>query len=358
MKTEFGIWTIDRESGCGSKLDVTERFETEEMLEDILMENPDMLMRGLALIGRQVPVGTGYVDLLGIDEDGRLVVFELKRGKLTRDAVAQILDYCTYLETLADSEIESLIAEESGKHGTRKIEDFQEWYANQPGDSIRPIRMVLVGLGINTSADRMVGYLAARDIDIRLLTFHGYSRGDSLLLAREVRTTDDAYASRKGRPSASSLKRKANEFGVAEVWEDAKTSLDFSIGKYYTQRGITFLQRTIILPDDVPVRASHSVSIDGSGKIRITFYPAAVDLGGERLDELKNAVPFRAEKPPNAPATRRALNQWYCSLEEESWHKGKAQLVQFVRDVEDAWRDHEQSVSDEAVQTGSILNAD
>ena len=351
MKTDIGIWNIDQENRAGRKLDVNDRFETEEMLEEVLVKNPDMLMRGLTLIGRQVPVGTGYVDLLGIDADGRLVVFELKREKLTRDAVAQILDYCTWLETQADSEIADLIAEESGKHGTRKIADFEEWYANQPGDSIRPIRMVLVGLGIDASADRMVEYLAARDIDIRLLTFHGYTLGASLLLARQVRTATDARPSADGRPSASTLKQKASEFGVADIWQDAKASLDYGIGKYYTKSGITFLQRTITLPDDVRVRGSHSVSIDKSGKIRITFYPAAVDLGRERLKKLKKVVSFSEEKPPNAPATHRAPKQWYCRLDEDSWHKGKGHLVEFVRYVEDAWREHEHSVSDEAGQS-------
>ena len=336
MKTDIGIWNIDQECWAGRKLDVTDRLETEKMLEDVLVKNPDMLTRGLTLIGRQVPVGSGYVDLLGIDENGRLVVFELKREKLTRDAVAQILDYCTWLETLANSEIETLIAEESGKRGTKRIADFQEWYANQPGDSIRPIRMVLVGLGIDSSADRMVGYLAARDIDIRLLTFHGYTLGDSLLLARQVRAAEDGHASPDGRPSASTLNRKASEFGVAEIWQDAKTSLDYGIGKYYTKSGITFLQRTITLPDDVRVRGSHSVSIDESGTIRITFYPAAVDLGRERLEELKKAISFKVEKPPNAPATRRAPKQWYCRLDEDSWLEGKGHLVEFVRHVEDS----------------------
>ena len=56
----------------------------------MLVANPDMLMSGLTLVGRQVPVETGFVDLLGIDEDGRLVVFELKREKLTSAAVAQV----------------------------------------------------------------------------------------------------------------------------------------------------------------------------------------------------------------------------------------------------------------------------
>ena len=97
MKTEIVIWEIDRASRAGTKLDLAKRVETEEMLEAVLVANPNILMRGLTLVGRQVPVETGYVDLLGVDEDGRLVVFELKREKLTRDVVAQILDYCSYL---------------------------------------------------------------------------------------------------------------------------------------------------------------------------------------------------------------------------------------------------------------------
>ncbi|MYI18886.1 MAG: DUF91 domain-containing protein, partial [Acidimicrobiia bacterium] len=146
MKTDIGIWEIDRASRVGTKLGFAERVEAEEMLEDVLVANPDMLMRGLRLVGRQLPVETGYVDLLGIDEDGRLVVFELKREKLTRDAVAQILDYCSHLEALPDSDLASLIAERSGKRGIDRIADFDEWYASQVGDSIKPVRMVLVGL--------------------------------------------------------------------------------------------------------------------------------------------------------------------------------------------------------------------
>ena len=121
MKTDIGIWQIDPSSQAGVKLALAERIETEEMLEAVLVTNPDMLMRGLTLVGRQVPVETGFIDLLGIDEDGRLVVFELKREKLTRAAVAQVLDYCTYLETLTDSELPTLLAERSGKGGIGQI---------------------------------------------------------------------------------------------------------------------------------------------------------------------------------------------------------------------------------------------
>lgn len=347
MKTDIGIWRIDRESRAGSKLDLADRIETEKMLEDVVVANPDVLMGGLTLVGRQVPVGSGSIDLLGIDEHGRLVVFELKREKLTRDAVAQILDYCTYLETLSDSELATLIAERSGKNGIRKIVDFEEWYASQAGDSYRPIRMVLVGLGMDMSAHRMVAYLAESGIDIRLVTFHGYKHGDSMLLARQVRTAEDPHKpARHAGLISRDLNRKANEYGVVEVWRDAKSSLDYSIRTYYTKSGITFLQRTITLPDEVRVRGSHSVTIDESGKIRITFYPAAIDLCGERFETLKKEISFKAEKPPNAPATRHAPNQWSCSLDEESWRKGKSRLIEFVRHLEGVWRDREHLASD------------
>ena len=340
MKTDIGIWEIDRASRVGAKLGFAQRIETEEMLEDVLVANPNMLMRGLNLVGRQLPVETGFVDLLGIDEDGRLVVFELKREKLTRDAVAQVLDYCSYLEALSESELATLIAERSGKNGISKIADFEEWYGSQGGDSIKPVRMVLVGLGMDVSAHRMVAYLADRGIDVRLLTFHGYIRGDDMLLARQVRAARDPR--RASAPRDRDLNQKAREHGVAKVWRDAKKALNYSFGTYFTKSGITFLQRTVTLPDDVPVRASHSVTIDEPGKIRITFYPGAVDLCHQRFQNLKEAIPFEAEKPPNAPATRRAPHQWFCRLNEESWRNGKGHLIDFVRAMEDAWREHEQ----------------
>lgn len=349
MKTDIGIWEIDRASRAGTKLGLAERVETEEMLEAVLVENPGMLMRGLTLVGRQVPVETGYADLLGIDEDGRLVVFELKREKLTRDAVAQILDYGTYLEALPDSELATLITERSGTAGITRISDFEEWYGSQGGDSIKPVKMVLVGLGIDTSARRMVAYLADRGIDVELLTFHGYVHREALLLARQVRTRNGDHTRSIRSPARVNLRadvnRKAAEHGVADMWRDARDSLDYSIRTYYTKSGITYLQRTITLPDDVRVRGSHSVIVEEAGKIRVTFYPAAVDLCNERFEELKEAISFQDEKPPNAPATRRAPHQWYCRLDEGSWQACRNRLVEFVRAVEDAWRKHEHEAS-------------
>ena len=134
---------------------------------------------------------------------------------------------------------------------------------------------------------------------------------------------------------------------MTEIWQDARESLDYSVRTYYTKSGITYLQRTTTLPVDVRVHGSHSVTIDEPKTIRITCYPAVVALGHEEFERLKDPIPFEAEKAPNVPATRRAPNQWYCRLDERSWETGRARLIEFVRAVEDAWREHKRRVADD-----------
>ena len=86
---EVQIWSLD---GADAKqLPMTGQLESESGLEDILVKNPGLLMEDLTLVGRQTPTEGGPLDLLGVDEYGRLVVFELKRGTLSRDAVAQVI---------------------------------------------------------------------------------------------------------------------------------------------------------------------------------------------------------------------------------------------------------------------------
>ncbi len=106
--------------------------KTEEELEDILVRSPDMLERGLQLVGRQTPMtGGGYLDLLAVDGDGRLVVFELKRGTLSRDAVAQVVDYASDLNAVELEDLAKLVANHSGSCDIPKIHDFIDWYDRQ-----------------------------------------------------------------------------------------------------------------------------------------------------------------------------------------------------------------------------------
>ncbi len=341
METNIGIWQIDLESRKPTKLHPAKQVDTEEMLEDILTTNPGMLMRGLTLVGRQVPVATGYIDLLGIDNEGRLTVFELKREKLTRKAVAQVLDYGSYLESLSESELATLIAKESGKNGIDEITDFVEWHEDQWEGPVKPVQMMLVGLGADVNARRMVDYLAERGVDIGIVTFHGYTRGDAMLLARQAE--DPPPVKNGGGKTQEAYKqevhRKAIEYGVTNLLQDARQALNYCVGSYYTKSGITYRQRTIILPENVHVRASHFITLNEHGKVQIIFPPGTVDLCYEHFEQLKNAIPFETKPAIHVYATERVRKQWFCRLDEESWQKHKERLIEFVQAMEKAFAD-------------------
>lgn len=113
---EVKIWALDGDSKV-TPLASRDQTDTESLLEETLVRNPDLLIPGLRLVGRQTPTDGGSLDLLGVDEDGRLVVFELKRGTLSRDAVAQIIDYASDLDARTDVALAEHIAANSGVGG-------------------------------------------------------------------------------------------------------------------------------------------------------------------------------------------------------------------------------------------------
>ena len=107
---EIEVWTVD--GSQVTRLAKSNRMESELLLEDVLVENPGLLLEDLILVGRQTPTEGGPLDLLGVDGDGRLVVFELKRGTLSREAVAQVIDYASYLDNLDLTDLAEHISEQ------------------------------------------------------------------------------------------------------------------------------------------------------------------------------------------------------------------------------------------------------
>lgn len=348
MTDEIKIWDVDNSSRAAEPLKSTNRMETEHLLEEVLVRNPDMLMPRLTLVGRQTPIDGGFLDLLGVDEDGRLVVLELKRGELTRDAVAQAIDYCSYLESLTETELATYIANHSGKNDVDKIDDFESWYGDRQGKqmiSLRPIKIELVGLGADARAHRMVKFLAERGLDISLLTFHGYQCGDRMLLARQVERSAEAgdvipRPRQSQRERLHTLAERARELDIESLWQDAVKALSIDFNPHATKSGITFRYLPkITLPNDVNVSGSHSVVIDQSGMIRVTFFPGAVHVCLEKFQDKKETIPFEFEEPPNAPTTKLVSEQWYCLLDKEKWEMHKEALTSLAKEVHDAWRE-------------------
>ena len=346
MTDEIKIWAVDSSSRAVDPIHPTDWKETEGSLEDVLVKNPDMLMQGLTLVGRQTPTESGYLDLLGVDEDGRLVLFELKRERIRRKAVTQAIEYCSYLESLAESELATHIAECSGNSGVDEIKDLEEWYGERfegkDLSELRPTKIVLVGLGIDSVAQRMVGFLVDNGVDISLLTFHGYECGDRMLLARQVEGGEARDIESSPRQQRIARWRRghverAERLDMSDFWQEAVKELSVAKMERVTKLGVTFHMRSIGL-DNVRHSGSHSIVIDEQNPmIRITFYPASIHLCWSEFQKNKEIIPFQFEEPRNARPTERVTQQWYCVLDRGGWEKHKAGLIGLAKSVCDTW---------------------
>ncbi len=361
MTDELQIWALD---GAGEATQVAQmnRAESELALEETLVNNPEMLMPDLELVGRQTPTAGGPLDLLGVDREGSLVVFELKRGALTRDAVTQVIDYCSSLDAMADSDLALHIAERSGNLGIASIEDFEEWYAqrfNQPIELLRPTRMALVGIGADENAIRMVNYLRDKGVSIALMTFYGYQHNGQTLLARQVQAEPESAEPVKGSRSrqerrearrAAAAERIAG-LGMQDFWDEVVAAFE-QTGRYASKRpltdGFTFSRRTIRLPDyNWGYNAPLSVRFTSDERVRITFFPISVHLCKAQFEEAKQVINFQQERPSNASTTNEVKEQWHCALDRDGWATHKEQLIALVSDVYKAWSDAARSMGEE-----------
>ncbi len=354
MPDELRLWAISDAPGEAVQITATSQTdETEKMLEDVFVEHPGMLLPELQLVGRQTLTRVGYPDLLGVDGEGRLVVFELKRRKLTREAVSQLLSYGSHLESLSDKDLVALIERGSGSNGITPIPDFEDWYSDRigrPRDNLRPLRMVLVGLGADEEARRIVEFLRGYGVQIDLLTFHGFSHGGETLLAvhdDSASLDDESPRAARSRPTESqpellrSLQERAKENGVAEVWKEAYQEMRTHSDAHYAKKnGITFTmyQPNLDLGGPFNARAPFSLTLEPDGKIRVTFFPATVHLCHNELNDADQEFAFEQRPPSSAPTTDRVGEEWSTVLDKDKWRRKRHGLSSLCGKVAEAWK--------------------
>lgn len=122
-----GIWTEGNE---GWKLSRPKGFPAEETLHGLIEATPDMLplagAPALVVLGREVGLGPGSADLLGVEASGRPVIIELKLRKnadARRAVVAQILAYAAYLHGMTRAQLEDRLREGLQNAGHQTILD-------------------------------------------------------------------------------------------------------------------------------------------------------------------------------------------------------------------------------------------
>ena len=329
------LWSVDRTEGklSATAVENVDNTKTEQDLEELLVASPDLLMDGLTLIGRQVSTDGGPLDLLGIDADGRLVVFELKRGTLTRDAVAQVLDYASDLAALDAVRFGALIEKHSGRPGVDPIEDFADWYRQEhPGKSEFPLdrpRMVLVGLGVDDRARRVVNFLAESQVDIQLMTFHAFREDGKLFLARQIESNAVVP------PKERTLHDTAKSLGVDELLTQAHQFIAARIGGYcgtYKQAYSFSLQETT--DSGTPSFRAYAalyVLTKKPGSLMLGFTPRAAKGAADAVEEFCRQAPR---------AVRNAARRYAIELTfgKNDWASLEQPLDKFLAAVVEGWR--------------------
>ncbi|HWQ51447.1 MAG TPA: endonuclease NucS domain-containing protein [Terriglobales bacterium] len=181
MAIEQSIWTLD-----GKKLS-TASLDTEKELEDILCGNIAMLNRDWLIIGRQVAVEGGYIDILCVDRGGSLIVVELKRELTPREVTAQAIDYASCVAKWHIEDIAQAYLKSSGNSGT-----INDAYKNKFGlpldeDTINStgVSAVIVAAKMDKSTERIITYLnETYGVPLNILFFSVFSHNDEKLLSR------------------------------------------------------------------------------------------------------------------------------------------------------------------------------
>ena len=180
MPIEFGLWRIDG----GLRRVMPTRLALEARLEDVIVSNAELLGLQLLILGHQVSTDFGSrIDVLGIDGDGDLYVIELKRDRTPREIVAQVLDYASWVIQLDYEAVKRLYDE---NHSDAFEQAFFERFGNAPPESINEShRLVIVASELDTSTERIVGYLAGtHGVPLNAVFFRYYEDDGHEYLAR------------------------------------------------------------------------------------------------------------------------------------------------------------------------------
>ena len=190
---KLAAWSIDAQHGEGGSPQSAPRkvgrshIGLERHLEDWIVNDVALIAEGLTLIGRQVPIDRGRLDLLAIDSRDRWIVIEIKPGVLDSGALAQALDYASSLARVDADELYGKLEPRLSEFGdaARLAASVRQQLAGE--EAGREIAVLLVDAGIHSGLDRMNEFLGRFGVPISVVSFEVFELdGGSQLLIREV----------------------------------------------------------------------------------------------------------------------------------------------------------------------------
>ncbi|RKY57475.1 MAG: hypothetical protein DRP95_06960 [Candidatus Latescibacterota bacterium] len=221
-------------SGDQTRSLVEKSFKTEAELEQYIFENQEILGGDIYIIHRQIRTGSkqGIPDMLGVDQDSRVCIIELKNSEADENILPQALGYAIWAETNPDS-IKAIWLESKNKP-----EDIEVDWDNLD------IRIILIAPSFKSTVPRMAGKIG---YPVDLIQVRRYCFEDEEFLVvevledtpeRRVTTTKvqgewdwDFYESEHGKEATVQF-RKVVE-AIAALVDRQGWKLPYNLSKYY-----------------------------------------------------------------------------------------------------------------------------
>jgi len=202
MTISMNLWEIGEsnvlKSVPKSKLDL------EVQLENWIVDDPTILDLDILVLGRQVHTDYGgYIDILGLNKEGDLVIIELKKDKTPRDIIAQCLDYASWINELGYEQIHDIYKNSTGK---MLADSYQKLFDDSLPETLNENhKIVIVASSLDESTERIIRYLADKhSININAVFFDVFKLGDKQILGRswlkDPELVEEKSTKSKGRP--------------------------------------------------------------------------------------------------------------------------------------------------------------
>lgn len=223
MATEMKIWRVSDKKKLEIVQDVPfEANHMEQDLESWIEGCPSILGDDLLVVNRQLNIpGVGTLDLLCIDSAGVPVIVELKRKSTPREAVAQALDYASWMDTLSQEQFKEF-AEEYLKKPL--AEAFSDQFPGELPEEIdcQRHRIILVAPKLDAAAERIINYLSERySMGINAVFFKYAKLGSEEILVRSMLVSEEVSEARRAsaprKPKPEDLNKIAAKRNVTEL---------------------------------------------------------------------------------------------------------------------------------------------
>lgn len=270
-------------------------FKSEADFEKYVFENQDLL-GDVYILHRQVRTGSreGIPDMLGVDQDARVCIIEMKNREVSEDVLPQVLQYAIWAETQPDS-VKAIWLESETKPEEIEI----DW------DNLE-VRILIIAPSFRSTVPRMAGKV---NYPIDLIQIQRFAFDEDEILLVEVLEEEPApkaittkvqgnwdwafYEREHGKKATQQFKRIVD--GIAAIAEKHGWELPYNLNKYYT--GFKLGNRVVV---GVKWGGAHAWKV----VLKITAEKARAFQGEhwefQRFDEgFKDAI-FRPKDPEKA----------------------------------------------------------